>query len=217
MKNVSLGWIGRTLRKPWYAFWRFVQKYGYQGHEYVLHVPFGHMVYTPWFWTESDFSKLLRAVSSAGPMAVSADRCYVLYKFCQRSLNLNGDIAECGVYTGGTAHLLAATIQDNVGRYHPKLHLFDTFSGMPDVAVPERDYHSPGDFGDVSLERVQQRLGPYPFVQFHPGLMPQTFERVADVRSYSLVHVDVDIYLSVLECCRWFWPRLCRGGGNHLR
>lgn len=83
---------------------------------------------------------------------------------------------------------------------------------MPDVAVPERDYHSPGDFADVSLERVEQRLRAYPFVQFHPGLMPQTFECVADVGSYSLVHVDVDVYPSVLECCKWFWPRLCRGG-----
>lgn len=110
MRNASLGWIGRTLRKPWYAFWRSVQKCGYQGREYALRVPFGHMVYTPWFWAKSDFSKLLHAVSSAAPMIVSADRCYVLYKFCQRSLNLNGDLAECGVYTGGTAHLLAATV-----------------------------------------------------------------------------------------------------------
>jgi len=211
MNDASIGWVSRVLRKPWYAFWRLLQKYCYQGREYNLHVPSGHMIHTPWFQEDSDFSDLLKAASSAGPMAVSPDRCYILYKFCQRSLNLNGDMAECGVYTGGTAHLLAAVMQGSAGQHHPKLHLFDTFSGMPDASVPKRDYHSPGDFADTSLELVQRRLGAYAFVEFHPGRMPQTFEDVADVALYSFVHVDVDIFPSTLDCCRWFWPRLCGG------
>jgi hypothetical protein len=83
---------------------------------------------------------------------------------------------------------------------------------MPDTSVPERDYHSSGDFSDTSLNRVQRRLQGFPFLAFHPGLMPQTFDEVAAVPTYSFVHVDVDIYPSVLECCKWFWPRLCPGG-----
>lgn len=26
------------------------------------------------------------------------------------------------------------------------------------------------------------------------------------------MHVDVDIYPTALECCKWLWPRLAKGG-----
>lgn len=212
MRKASVGRFGKLLRKPWYALWQRLQKYGWEGREYVLQVPSGHRIYTPWFWPESNFSQLLHSVSCAGPLSVSLDRCYILYQFCQRSLNLGGDMAECGVYTGGTANLLASTIQTYAQKPYPRLHLFDTFSGMPTTALPERDYHSPGDFADTSLKAVQQRLEAYRFVVFHPGVMPQTFEEISDVPLYSFVHVDVDIFSSVFDCCTWFWPRLCQGG-----
>jgi len=83
---------------------------------------------------------------------------------------------------------------------------------MPDLSLPERDYHSPGDFSDTSLDSVKWRLKDFSFVEFHPGMMPQTFDEVVAVPAFSFVHVDVDIYPAVLECCNWFWPRLCPGG-----
>jgi len=213
MKTAAIGWIGRTLRKPWYLLWNFIEKRWYEGHEYTLQVPFGHRVFTPWFATKSefDFAKMLELVRSAGPLVVSPDRCYMLYQFCRRSLSLDGAAAECGVYTGSTAHLLSLVMSSHSlnGR---ELHLFDTFSGMPDLSIPERDYHSPGDFSDTSLDYVRRRLQPFPFVKFHPGKMPDTFNQVAAVPAFSFVHVDVDIYPSVFECCKWFWPRLCPGG-----
>jgi O-methyltransferase len=42
--------------------------------------------------------------------------------------------------------------------------------------------------------------------------MPGTFAEVAGVDRYSFVHVDTDIYQSVLDCCTWFYPRLATGG-----
>jgi hypothetical protein len=210
MNNASISGVGRVLRRPWYAFWHVIEKLAYQGREYTLQVPSGHRVYTPWFWkhADHDFSRLMDLVCRAGPLSVSPDRCYVLYQFCRHCLHLDGDVAECGVYTGGTGHLLSLTLS---ARPKP-LHLFDTFCGMPNVSVPRRDYHFPGDFSDTSLDLVKRRLKDFHFVMFHPGIMPATFDEVRTVRSYSFVHVDVDIYPSVLECCRWFWPRLSPGG-----
>ena len=124
----------------------------FQGREYTLHVPFGHRIFTPWFAgnSESEFSRFARVVRSAGPLVVSCDRCYILYALCRHCCNFPGDIAECGVYTGGTAHLLSLVLSaDSRVR---ALHLFDTFSGMPETAIPERDYHSPGGFGETSLD-----------------------------------------------------------------
>jgi O-methyltransferase len=95
----------------------------------------------------------------------------------------------------------------------PTLHLFDTFSGMPNNSIPDRDYHKPSDFADTSLPAVQERLAEHSSLcAFHCGFMPDTFSEVAKIEQYSLVHVDVDIYPSAIACCEFFWPRLAHGG-----
>lgn len=210
--SARIGRLGRKLRKPWYGWWRFVERKLFRGRSYTLQVPSGHRVYTPWFddASGSEFAEILRTVRGAGPLAMSADRCYMLYQFSRRALRLHGDVAECGVYVGGTAHLLGEVISR--GTSAASLHLFDTFGGMP-VTLPSRDYHVAGQFSDTSLERVQRRLSSYAFCRFHPGLIPQTFGDVAgDMERLAFVHVDVDIYSSTLECLRWLWPRLVSGG-----
>lgn len=213
MKGASISKMSRFLRKPWYQFWRLIEKTFYHGRAYTLSVPYGYRVLTPWFDTtsESGFAQAIGAVSASGPLVVSLDRCYILYQFARRSLLLPGHMAECGVYTGGTAHLIAWVLSSSSGS--KKLHLFDTFSGMPDTAIPQRDYHSAGDFSRTSVGYVKRRLREYESLcEYHPGLMPETFSEVARVQQYSFVHVDVDIYPSVAACCDWFWQRLSLGG-----
>ncbi|MGB9880560.1 MAG: TylF/MycF/NovP-related O-methyltransferase [Anaerolineae bacterium] len=202
--------FGKVLRRPYYTVWRLLEHFAYRGREYTLQVPSGHLVYTPWFARDSEFAGFINKVESAGPLIVSLDRCYMIYQFCKYSLSVEGDMVECGAYSGGTAHLIACIIQ-SAGISDKYLHLFDTFQGMPAIAVPERDAHAPGDFGDTSLEYVQERLKEYPFVRFHAGLMPNTFSEIAHIEAFSFVH-DVDIYPTAFECCKWFWPRLSRGG-----
>lgn len=205
--------IGKILRKPYYSLWRLLERLVYQGKEYTLQVPFGHLVYTPWFASNSEFAEFISSVKQSGPLIVSLDRCYMIYQFCRYAIfATNGDVVECGTYKGGTAYLMASIIEKT--NTHRNLHLFDTFAGMPDLAIQERDVHAPGDFGDVSLEYVQKRLSKFQFVKFHPGTMPDTFSEVAHLENFSFVHVDVDIYPTALECCKFFWPRLAQGGGS---
>lgn len=189
----------------------FLAKRLYEGREYVPIVPYGYRVFSPWFDTsrESEFARILSLVRSAGRLTVSPDRCYFLYQFCRHCSYLCGEMAECGVYTGGTAQLLAIVMREYACK--PRLHLFDTFSGMPDTAIPDRDSNSPGDYS-FPLDRVRERLKEFTFLEFHPGLMPETFAEVGTNTIFSFVHVDADIYPSVLDCCKWFWPRLHSGG-----
>ncbi|MDQ2913480.1 MAG: TylF/MycF family methyltransferase [Chloroflexota bacterium] len=144
-------------------------------------------------------------------MVVDAERCYTIYQIGRYALTRTGEFAECGTFRGGTAHLIAAMIQ-RLATTRPRLHLFDTFAGMPATSLPHRDHHRPGDFSDTSLGQVQERLRDYDFVDFHPGLIPATFSEVSSAGPIAFVHVDVDIYPSVLACCEWFWPRLAEGG-----
>jgi hypothetical protein len=215
MAGAELARISRLMRKPYFRFWRLVERRAYRGRAYTLHVPSGKRVLTPWYdaGSDPDFARDLAAARAAGPMALSADRCYLLYRLCQTALSGGGSVAECGVFTGGSAHLLCRLLDRR--RPAPSLHLFDTFEGMPAVAVARRDYHRPGDFSGTSLGAVRARLAAYPFCEFHAGVMPGTFAQVDAVSPYAFVHVDVDIYPSILACCEWFWPRM-RGGGVML-
>jgi O-methyltransferase len=196
--------------RTWLAAWRLVERLLYRGRDYTIVVPNGFRLYTPWFATddEAPFSVAYRAATAGGPVIVTRDRCYVLNSFARRPVE--GDVAECGVLTGGTAHLLAATMANEGSP--ATFHLFDTFGGMPDTADPARDFHAPGDFAETSLERVRSRLAAYPNVRFHPGFVPDTFAELDDETRFALVHVDLDSYPSVRDACAGLWPRVVPGG-----
>lgn len=192
--------------------WDLVERILYRGHRYTWLVPFGDRVLTPWFDTSgrTPFSQAYRVAQAGGPTIVAPDRSYMLHQFLLRSLLLEGDVAEAGVYTGGTAHLLAETIR--AAGSTKALHLFDSFEGMPDTADAERDYNVAGELSDTSAAGVQDRLRGYDFARFHVGFIPATFDEVDPEARFAFVHSDLDIYPSTLHACRWFWPRLTPGG-----
>ena len=122
---------------------------------------------------------------------------------------MQGEFWECGVYRGGTAVMLAEMLTRHEGQAS-RLHLFDTFAGMPDTD-PDRDFHVRGEFADTSEAAVRGRVGDQRGVVFHPGLIPQTFEGL-ETRRVAFAHVDVDIYRSVVDCCEFLMPRMVPGG-----
>lgn len=156
-------------------------------------------------WEEDGrFLNIMRTVD--GHTLLDTVRCYMLYQFGLQTEHLPGDIAEVGVYRGGTAMLLAR-VTENSGK---EIHLFDTFSGMPPVD-PEKDLHACGDFGDTSVNEVKKYLSEVGHVRFFPGFFPDTAVSLSD-KTFSLVHVDADIYQSVKDCLEFFYPRLTPGG-----
>lgn len=149
------------------------------------------------------FNDLMREV--IGHTVVDKLRCLMIYQYAKQVSSLLGDVAEVGVYKGGTARLLAKAFEPEA----KIIHLFDTFSGMP-PPDPGKDLHKEGDFGDTSLEEVKTYLDDCKNVRFYPGLFPDTSKPVENT-TFCLVHIDVDIYKSVMDCCKFFYPRLQRG------
>lgn len=135
---------------------------------------------------------------------VSKDRCFMLYQLAGYANSKEGEIAEVGVYKGGTGKLIAKACPNK------KVHLFDTFSGMPQTDS-NVDHHKEGDFSDTSLEAVKDFLKGLNNIEFHPGFFPATADAVKD-RLFSLVYVDVDIYQSVKDCLEFFYSRMATGG-----
>lgn len=166
-------------------------------------------LYQPLFspWAGERFTRILEEVK---PLTlVSPERCWVLHTLARQARTLPGNFVEAGVFRGGTALLLKRMIETSpVTGMH--LHLFDTFSGMPDTD-PGRDFHQAGDFANTSLEAVRERVGTDAFIHYHPGFIPDTFADITD-EAISFAHVDVDIYRSVADCCAFIYPRLVAGG-----
>ena len=149
------------------------------------------------------FNEIMKSITYT---LVDRIRCYMLYQFAMQAARLEGEVAEIGVYRGGTARLLASAF----GPSGKTVHLFDTFEGMPSTD-PDRDAHHKGDFSDTSLESVQRSLEGCGNVAFYPGFFPGTAPPIAGLK-FSLAHIDVDIYRSVLDCCEFFYPRMVAGG-----
>jgi O-methyltransferase len=141
-----------------------------------------------------------------GRTLVDDGRLFVLYNAARHVRSLAGNIAEVGVYKGGTAKMFSQIFADT----SKQLHLFDTFQGMPETD-PVRDWHKKGDFNDTSLESVRSFIGKMPNVQFHPGFFPASAKGLPD-EPIALVHIDVDIYRSVYDCCEYFYFRMTKGG-----
>ncbi len=119
-----------------------------------------------------------------------------------RCANLPGDMAEVGVYQGGSALAICRAAPDKV------VHLFDTFDGLPadDVAG---GHHKKGEFR-ASQSEVQFALtGQH--VEFHAGVFPQTAAKLGHLQ-FALVHLDGDLYETTRDALAWFWDKIVPGG-----
>jgi O-methyltransferase len=153
-------------------------------------------------WSSSSEFHLLHP-EIADHTLLHVSRCFMLYQLAKYASNKEGDMAEVGVYKGGTARLIAKSCPNKT------LHLFDTFSGMPSVDKTI-DVVQQGDFSDTSLEEVKNYLIDCHNVIYHQGVFPQTASGLN--KEFSLVHVDVDIYDSVISCLDFFYHKLVPGG-----
>jgi predicted O-methyltransferase YrrM len=134
-------------------------------------------------------------------LAMPPERAFSLWKMAQTLQDVPGDIAELGVYRGGSAFLLGKALPGKA------LHLFDSFTGLPDPAP--MDLHAKGDFAGTSRAKTAQLLS---FTQaiFHVGYFPETFQHFSS--PLALVHLDADLYASTKSGLEAFWPLLSPGG-----
>jgi len=141
----------------------------------------------------------------------SVERMYALYNAVKYVVNSNipGDFVECGVWKGGSSMLMAHTLlKMDAAR---KIYLYDTFAGMPAKANVDPAPEKEGDFGDITLDAIKDYLKPFPFVVFHPGIIPETLEAAKET-SFAFVHIDVDLYITAMECCEFFYNRMVSAG-----
>lgn len=140
----------------------------------------------------------------------SFDRKFAMKELLKLALPLDGDLAECGVFRGASAYLLANAIAARSRK--KRLHLFDLFAGLSEPK-PDLD-GSHWHFGDLAcgLAEVALNLKQHASrVLFHAGWIPEKFFEVSD-KKFCFVHVDVDLYEPTRDVLAFFGPRTVPGG-----
>ncbi len=133
------------------------------------------------------------------------NEAYQIHRAVQAVHKIPGDMAEVGVYEGGSARIILEAEPEKT------LHLLDTFEGLPEVSEEDSKQFARGQY-HAPLQVVKRNLAEFSNVRFHKGLFPaDTGEAVKD-RTFSFVNLDVDIYSSTKDSLEFFYPRMARGG-----
>lgn len=195
------------LRPAWRTARSLIRRCGFElTYARVTGIPDADL-YAPFYqpWRARQWQKALRTDDPRSLVLASSK--YVLYRHAEDAVaRCAGGVAECGVYQGGTAYLLAEV----AAKYGRQLSLFDTFAGMPETDRA-KDRHVQGDFADASLGDVRQYLSAFNNVEYFAGLIPGTLAAVAD-RRFCFVHIDLDIYGAIRAATEFFYERMERGG-----
>jgi len=140
----------------------------------------------------------------------------IILSLTKSVLRLAGDLAECGVYRGGTIIPLGLYLAQK--RAKKIVFGFDSFAGFGNHAPLEpaegsaiRTY---GSFNDTSYEMIQtkiKRLELSEQVILIRGFFESSLGVAAD-RRFCFVHLDCDLYESYKICLNFFYERMVPGG-----
>ncbi len=137
-------------------------------------------------------------------MLLSLPEAYAIFAAVKQTAKVPGDIAEVGVYQGGSSKLICEA------KGARQFHLFDTFEGLP----PRRDIDlakfTEGEYA-YALDSVREYLDAYSGITFYKGLFPETAASLSNDHRFSFVHIDVDLYESTRSCLEFFYPRMSPG------
>jgi O-methyltransferase len=136
---------------------------------------------------------------------LSEDRCKQIWDKVVMTKDLEGDMAECGVYQGASAKLIYLASQGK------SLHLFDTYSGLPPEHCDPDDWLTKPGALNVNINDTFKLLSDCPNITHYIGLVPNTLLEVED-KTFCFVHLDMDLYTPTIYALRFFWGRLVRGG-----
>jgi len=121
--------------------------------------------------------------------------------------NLEGSIAECGVYTGGNALISMITVREFLKKEY---YLFDSFEGFPEISAYDPDSRK-NDFQENDFQMIKDKFIEYPNVKIVKGLFEDTLQSVENEK-FCMVYMDSDLYESTKECCEFFYDKMVSGG-----
>jgi hypothetical protein len=153
-------------------------------------------------YEENDVEFRRAHLETVGRTLLNPIKCYIVWQLARRMVHRQGAGAEVGVYLGGSLRLIAKAMKIC------SVFGIDTFAGIP-CADSKRDGHKVGDFA-ADYENVQDYLRDLPNVSLRRGVFHRSM--IPDSQEFSFVHLDVDVYESMVSCLEVFKDRMLSGG-----
>ena len=140
-------------------------------------------------------------------------RFYNLTQVFKLSLPIPGETIEIGCFKGLSSYLLCHVIREELPEFTGATHhIIDSFEGLGEPADEDEQHRNVvGIFSDTSVEHVRNTLSEFPDVSITKGWVPEVFQQVPK-RTYSFIHIDVDLYEPTKFCLNFFYPQLSVGG-----
>lgn len=158
------------------------------------------------WWKNEQFSAYLRRFGEIG--GLNSDRKWMLHQLLRLTRSVAGDTAECGVFQGASSYLICASnAQSEAGR--KTHHVFDSFEGLSEPGPSDGVHWARGDMR-CGISEVKKALDGFDVI-LHAGWIPDRFGEVAD-RTFSFVHIDVDLARPTAESLAFFYPLMEKGG-----
>ncbi len=115
--------------------------------------------------------------------------------------NINGCIAEVGVYKGNTSKIIHNLSPER------KMYLFDTYEGFPSKYLNKEDKR----FQDTNVDILKKKIGIIDNIVIKIGIFPETTKGLENEK-FSFVMIDLDIYEPTMAALDFFYSRMNSGG-----
>ena len=132
------------------------------------------------------------------------ERLYILRQFAKRQKQLDSNFVEVGIYSGMSMYFMADQCTKSfIG--------IDSFEGVSEPTQGiDTDYFVKGSLAS-DIENAKKYLNQFDNVELVKGWVPEILKSLPDL-TYSLVHIDVDLYAPTKESIEYFWDRLLPNG-----
>ncbi len=131
---------------------------------------------------------------------------------------------ECGCWKGLSSYLL----NQQAKRLSPEhdgsgFMIVDSFEGLSQPTTEDRlqrESHAAAHGGEYAAaagtfgcpqEAVRKALSEFPAIEYHRGWIPEVLSSLPE-RTYSFVHIDLDLHDPIRGAVDYFFPRLEKGG-----
>lgn len=165
--------------------------------------------------------KWLDNVALAG--LCSKETLLTTFELAQRIIcqGIPGDFVELGVAGGSQCAVMARALMiHGVEHWDRRVHLFDSFTGIPAAGLHDGYWPHPEGTSACSREAVQQHMVewgiPLEYLMWHEGLFSDTVPAAMEPVRYfpfgiALLRLDGDLYQSTKDSLP-LWQRLNTGG-----
>jgi O-methyltransferase len=156
------------------------------------------------FYREPEAVTLIEEAFREADLQMNPLDAYALYALVRMQASVPGNLAEIGMYRGGSAKIICRM------KGNKKFYGFDTFEGLPSVGSEDPGWFHKTQF-DANREAVAAYLKNFSDVTLTKGVFPETGS-VLDGERLSFVNLDVDLYKGMIDSLNFLWDKMSERG-----